>query len=1118
MKRTIYKLFKSFIFISLLVCFAALLPIDYAVHAEVEAQAEEYKGLDFTDGSNCFTLGSALTKSPKTFEALVRINKKTNISNGRYGVIIGSFGTGNHTTNLEVKNDGYPSLWYDGKTVLQGSVAINTGEWTHVAFVRDSANSKVYCYVNGEAAGEATVATADVYPNVPFAVGMDNRGNTTYPLQGLISTISISSVAKTQNEIKASMANGIDQIGTNGVIYSASFADSYDASIPDAYYRSTKQYLETPNTFTATFKVASGTPGRIGSIIGNYAGGYSTSTKHPTNSINLEINDKGQLRFYWDTGNPDVVFTSKDFRTGLWEHVTVVRDVKNSCFHLYNNGVLLETKTTNTGNDITGIFAPAIGNDLRHSDSVNFPFKGHIKNVAVYSDALSSQEVAVEYATEDKKTITKETNEKLMFNWVLEDELSQKLKYDKQMPEYVYDYSGNENHAYLATVEHFYEVEDADWFKANNDEYTMIFYPDIQTTVSAQPQSLFKMNEWVKANASDMNLQFVMTLGDIIDGNPTQWRVTRTAFEIFDEANIPYSLVLGNHDYDENALSANNGRNASNFNSHFKYETFVNEEHFVEAKVVGKMENACYTYSALGVNYLIFALEFGPSDSTLAWASSVIERPEYNDYRVIVTTHSMLHSSGTFSDINTLHNPNDYGFVNSIGVDANTGQEMWDEFLSKHDNIFIAASGHIINDTVMRRVDTGDYGNQVLSMLIDGQGVKDTYGVNGATLMLVCKVNETTKTMTCNFYNPVSDMYFCVENQFTYDFSDVFSRQIEASEGVDVASFAKPGEKVEFTCEFASSSTHKKVVVADKKGNAIEFVEANGVYSFEMPDASVNIELVEFNVNELTLPTSLKIDALGSINLNDFINSDFGLVYELSGDCAKVVDGVIVPVKLGKATLSVLHPQLGVLGTVELTVTDHYCVFDQKIIDEDHFASEATCALPSQYYLSCSCGEIGTKTFSVGDTLEHRFTEVCTDEKYLASEATCILEAQYYFSCDCGAAGEETFAFGSLAEHTYASEATCHARECSVCHAILDATTEHTFGEGEVVLEATSTKEGVLSYSCTACGETKTEAIAKTIASNGCSGSILGQGMMIFSLLIGAIGIRIKRKKDQFEE
>ena len=67
-------------------------------------------------------------------------------------------------------------------------------------------------------------------------------------------------------------------------------------------------------------------------------------------------------------------------------------------------------------------------------------------------------------------------------------------------------------------------------------------------------------------------------------------------------------------------------------------------------------------------------------------------------------------------------------------------------------------------------------------------------------------------------------------------------------------------------------------------------------------------------------------------------------------------------------------------------------------------------------------------------------------------------------------------------------------------------------------MEATSTKEGVLSYSCTACGETKTEAIAKTIASNGCSGSILGQGMMIFSLLIGAIGIRIKRKKDQFEE
>ena len=56
-------------------------------------------------------------------------------------------------------------------------------------------------------------------------------------------------------------------------------------------------------------------------------------------------------------------------------------------------------------------------------------------------------------------------------------------------------------------------------------------------------------------------------------------------------------------------------------------------------------------------------------------------------------------------------------------------------------------------------------------------------------------------------------------------------------------------------------------------------------------------------------------------------------------------------------------------------------------------------------------------------------------------------------------------------------------KKCSVCGDILVAQTEvaalgHTWDEGKVTTEATCTTEGVKTYTCTICGETKTEAVA----------------------------------------
>ena len=53
-----------------------------------------------------------------------------------------------------------------------------------------------------------------------------------------------------------------------------------------------------------------------------------------------------------------------------------------------------------------------------------------------------------------------------------------------------------------------------------------------------------------------------------------------------------------------------------------------------------------------------------------------------------------------------------------------------------------------------------------------------------------------------------------------------------------------------------------------------------------------------------------------------------------------------------------------------------------------------------------------------------------------------------------------------------------HSRTCSVCGNV--ETAAHTWNDGEVTKAATCTEEGVMTYTCTACGATKTEPIAKT--------------------------------------
>lgn len=881
-----------------------------------------------------------------------------------------------------------------------------------------------------------------------------------------------------------------------------------------AYYRAERKYDEVPNTFTITFKVDNSCIDRQ-ILFSNYAGS-SSSTR--VGYISLLINEEGYLRLNWNNEEVLHVFESKDFRTNNWEHITVVRDKENKCFKLYSNGVLLETKTGGVGTDNKGIYAPAIGNDIRPTGT-RYPFTGKIADVAVYTKALSESEVLEEYNITDKTTITKIVNPSILYNWVLDDNLNDsdekasKLVYDPSMPNELKDYSGNDNDCYLCTSFHFYSAPSTKWWEANEDEYTFVFYPDIQDTVDHQKTKIYKQNQWVADHAEEMNLQAVLTLGDLTNASFQHWNITDDAFNIFDEADVPYVLLLGNHDYDNQQLTSISGRDTNNFNEFFPYEDFKDKEWFVEAQTEGKLDNVCYKFETKEVNYLVFTLDFGPSDATMAWASSILDRPEYADYRAIILSHNILGRNGYFTDE---HNgPTTYGFAKNLAPgEVNNGQDIYDKLISKHDNVFLAAGGHVVTDTIMRRLETADNGNKVLNLLIDGQSVIDAKnGKKGATLIAVCKINEKTKKMTFNYYDPTNDLYFCVENQFEYDFSSWFSKDIVASEGIEVKQEnSKPGETVEFELEVDPTSTKYAVVASDKLGNSVSYTSNNGTYSLVMPETSLKLELVQINENALTLPSTLELDNKGSIDLSSYLIEGYDYYFN-SNEYVEVIDNVLTPKKVGSTKLSVSVRGLGIIKEVDVNVNEHICNFNQKIEDDKYFKDNATCEHAKEYYYSCACGNKNNETFEVGDKQRHTFDQKVVDAKYLATEATCEKQASYYYSCSCGEKGLTTFVHGELEKHSYSHSHGCYEQVCTSCHQKGNGGS-HNFGKGVVTKEATTEEEGCREYTCEDCGATLKEVLNKKQAPNNTTPIIIaGSSTVGIGGIITIILLVLRKRK-----
>ena len=170
----------------------------------------------------------------------------------------------------------------------------------------------------------------------------------------------------------------------------------------------------------------------------------------------------------------------------------------------------------------------------------------------------------------------------------------------------------------------------------------------------------------------------------------------------------------------------------------------------------------------------------------------------------------------------------------------------------------------------------------------------------------------------------------------------------------------------------------------------------------------------------------------------------------------------------------------------------------------DHEWDNGTVTTPATHWaegvktFTCMCGE--TRTETIAKTADHSYSvwqkysgtqhkKVCEcgdtvyadhiwNNRIVTTPATHTSEGVKTFSCACGETRTETIA--KTAEHSYSTwqkhNDIQHKKACECGDTVY---ADHTWNGGEITTQPTQDSEGVKTYSCTECGETRTESVDK---------------------------------------
>ncbi|WP_207632106.1 LamG-like jellyroll fold domain-containing protein [Occultella kanbiaonis] len=209
---------------------------------------------------------------------------------------------------------------------------------------------------------------------------------------------------------------------------------------------------------------------------------------------------------------------------------------------------------------------------------------------------------------------------------------------------------------------------------------------------------------WLAENAEALNVPFVAHVGDVVDrvGSIEEWVAADAAMAVLDDADLPYSVLPGNHDVLNSAddhVDTDYDLDAEPYLQWFGPDRAAQQSTHVASDTTGL--NTFHIFEAEGQQFGVLALTWRASDATLAWADAQLAANP--TVPVILTTHSLLN-------------------VEADGVtplETEYGLRLWDDLIRNNDQIFLTFNGHFHGASRLDKVN--DFGHTVTQIVIDYQ-------------------------------------------------------------------------------------------------------------------------------------------------------------------------------------------------------------------------------------------------------------------------------------------------------------------------------------------------------------------------------------------------------------
>ncbi len=494
-----------------------------------------------------------------------------------------------------------------------------------------------------------------------------------------------------------------------------------------------------PKTYEAVVYVPE-SASTMGVIFGNYI-----RENRSCFTFRVSAEGKPQLQIIDKDINTVLNTFDYDIRGNEWVHVAITHEVleEGALFSCYINGELIGTNKTDVSYELDmhvaqSAVTPYIGMDFRNE----YYFKGRIKNLALYNEALTPAEIAASF-----NNGVGTQSENLLACYDLTDAAGSN---------YITDLTGNGYDFAPQYFEREEEKTDYAYSFAIVGDTQYLIYKDAHSGTSYTSY----IYDWIVKNKEAKNIQFVMGLGDITDKNGVdnssdsvdqtdkEWTLAVAEHQKLTNAGIPYTVIRGNHDTVPKLDEYFEGN--SNFSA-------MDIEYF-DGTSLG---NYFVRFTVGETKYMILCLDYNlaAGSDELLWANMAIEQNP--DCKVIITTH------------------------NHTQYDGSRAGAVWDSLVTYNKNVIMVISGHIGKTAnTAKSYSVGAAGHTVLELLVDPQYLDTNYVYKNVGMVGMLYFSEDGKEVDFEYISTqatltnqstdetAGDVFYGRKNQFSFTIPD----------------------------------------------------------------------------------------------------------------------------------------------------------------------------------------------------------------------------------------------------------------------------------------------------------------------------------------------------------